>query len=269
MMHRRRRVLIAVLGAGVVVIGIVALLWTRQSAHPVSVDEARRRMGPSTSSRGETTSTPDDVLRQPAVGVYMYKGSGTDMIHTPSKSQPEGPDMPVTVTSKGEGCWEFRIDYSSNHWQSWDYCARDANLSEQGGQTYQKWDFVVFANESTTTFVCDASIAIRAGQRPGEQWTQTCHDRDDASSVSSGPYRYVGREVLRIGDSDVPAHRYHRERTMRGDQSGSERSDVWFAVDTGLPLRNERSIDVSSNTVIGDVRYTEEASFEATSVHPT
>ena len=55
---------------------------------------------------------------------------------------------------------------------------------------------------------------------------------------------------------------------MRGGQSGTERSEVWFAADTGLPLRNERKIDVATGTVIGDVRYTEDASFEATSLSP-
>jgi hypothetical protein len=56
---------------------------------------------------------------------------------------------------------------------------------------------------------------------------------------------------------------------MSGGQTGSEHSDVWFAADTGMPLRNQRTIDVRTSTVIGDVRYTEEASFELADLRPS
>ena len=56
---------------------------------------------------------------------------------------------------------------------------------------------------------------------------------------------------------------------MSGGQTGTEHTDAWFQADNGLPLRNERQIDVKTSTVIGDVRYTENASFEADSLDPT
>jgi hypothetical protein len=55
---------------------------------------------------------------------------------------------------------------------------------------------------------------------------------------------------------------------MTGDQRGTERTDAWFAADTGLPLRNERSVEASTSSVIGDVTYTEEAGFHLTSMTP-
>jgi hypothetical protein len=55
---------------------------------------------------------------------------------------------------------------------------------------------------------------------------------------------------------------------MTGAQQGSERSDVWFAADTGLPLRNRRSIRAKTDTVVGSSTYTEVGQFELVSLHP-
>ena len=55
---------------------------------------------------------------------------------------------------------------------------------------------------------------------------------------------------------------------MSGAQRGTETSEVWFAADTGLPLRNERSITASTDTVIGEVNYSEDAEFRLTSTAP-
>lgn len=85
--------------------------------------------------------------------------------------------------------------------------------------------------------------------------------------MSAGPYRFIGTETVSIEGTDVAAYRYHRDRTMTGGQSGTEHSDLWFAADTGLPLRNARKIDVQTSTVIGDVRYSEDAGFELASLN--
>jgi len=110
---RRRRLLLA-LGALVLLGGVLVFLWQRDTARSVSLDEARRRLGSTTSRPGPPAA---EAPRRPEAGVYRYRGEGTDAIHTPPKSQAEGPEMPATVTHRDDGCWDFRIDYSSNHWQ--------------------------------------------------------------------------------------------------------------------------------------------------------
>lgn len=256
-------VIIAVAVALAVIVGMV--VWGGSSGREVTPEEAGERLGSVTSIPAER-----GVLR-PEQGVYRYRGSGTDALSTPPKEQTEGPDMPATVTHRAGGCWTFRIDYHSNHWQSWDYCASDGLLDEQGGSTYQRWDFGVFANETTSTFACDSSVTIRLDAEPGDEWTQTCHSEptdDPAASKSAGPYRFVGPETLTIGGEPVEALHYHRERTMSGGQRGDEQSDVWFATVDGLPLRNERRIEVRTDTIIGETTYTEVAEFELQSVDP-
>ncbi len=64
----------------------------------------------------------------PTQGIYSYRGSGTEAISVPPKSQSEGPELPGTVIDRPRGCFEFRLDYSSDHWQSWTYCAWHGGL---------------------------------------------------------------------------------------------------------------------------------------------
>jgi len=251
------------LGVLVVGVAIVAVLWVRGTARPVTLKETRK-------PTGSTLPAAPAVLRPPQ-GVYLYSGSGTDSLDKPPKDQAEGPDMPATVTHRADGCWTFRIDYSTNHWQSWDYCPRHGDLDEAGGTSYQKWDFGVLVNETTSTFVCDSAVTIKAAQKPGDTWTQSCTGTStgtEGKALSTGPYRYVGPDTVDVGGQQVRAYRYHRERTMSGAQTGTEASDVWFSADTGMPLRNERKIEAKSSTIIGDVGYTEVANFHLTGLQP-
>ena len=261
--HHRRNVVLGCLAIVVVAFGgWFAVRWSSGGARQADVDSARSRLGGATtvpSVRGEL---------RPAQGLYRYRGSGTDQLVTPPKEQAEGPEMPATVRQQSNGCWTFRIDYSTNHWQSWDYCPRAGGLDEMGGQTYQRWDFVVFVNESTSTFACDSSVTIGATQSPGDHWQQSCASTGTPAATSAGPYTFVGTEQLDIGGQTVMALHYHRERTMTGDQTGTEAAEVWFSADNGLPLRNRRRIEVDTATAIGSVHYVEDANFELESLVP-
>ena len=90
----------------------------------------------------------------------------------------------------------------------------------------------------------------------------------DGTTLSEGPVRFIGTETLDIGGEPVPAHRYRRERTTSGNQEGGESIEVWFSAETGMPLRNVRQLEAVSDTVIGEVRYNEDAEFELTSLAP-
>lgn len=262
--HRRGRLwwrLVVVIV--VAVVGIVAYRWLSGTARPVAVEDV-------STPTGSTLPSQDAVLRPPQ-GVYLYRGEGTDRLDVPPKSQSQGPDMPASVAHRPDGCWTFRIDYSTNHWQTWDYCPVEGGLVEAGGTTFQRWDFGVFVNESTSTFTCDDAPVIKADQEPGDTWQQSCSGvttGNEGIATSAGPYEYIGEETMRIGDQQVRAHRYHRERATSGNQTGGEQSDVWFAIDTGLPLRNRRQLEARTSTVIGDVHYSEDGTFELTDLTP-
>ena len=89
----------------------------------------------------------------------------------------------------------------------------------------------------------------------------------DGEVISSGPYTYVGPELLDIGGTNVAALHYHRLRNLSGGQTGEEDVDVWFDAATGLVLRNQRVITVRSSA-LGGVTYEENGSFQLASMAP-
>jgi hypothetical protein len=170
------------------------------------------------------------------------------------------------------GCWRFRVDYSTNHWQSWDYCPVGSGLTENAGAFFQRLDLVVTTVDTSSSYTCDPPVdAIRATQRVDDQWIQECRGSStgsDGEVISSGPYTFVGPELLDIGGAKVAALHYRRLRNLTGGQTGEEDVEVWFDAATGLPLRNQRVITVHSDA-LGGVTYEENGSFELTSVTPT
>jgi len=271
--RRRRRVRVAAAVVGAVVIAGVAtfiVLWSRVSTQPVSMDEARRRAD----GAGQGTDQPTAATHfRPAAGIYRYRGEGTERLDKPPTSQTQGPDIPGTVTHLDGTCWRLRVDYNTNHWQSWDYCSTGTALTERAGAFFQRLDLVVAQVETSSMYTCDPPVdAIRAAQRAGDHWTQECRGTSTGSTGevnSAGPYTYVGQEELVIGGSRVKALHYHRSRTLTGAQTGTEDINVWFDVDTGLPLKNQRAITVHSDSLIGGVTYDENGSFQLASMTPT
>ena len=266
--HHRRWIVIAVIVCvTAVATGAFVVAWRRSSAHEVSTEEARRRFEASSSTQPANAA----VLR-PVAGVYQYRGSGTEHLSLPPKSQRQGPNMPGTVTHRADGCWTFRIDYSSAHWQTWEYCGRNGGLDELGGKTFERWDFVFTTYDSTATFTCEpVSVNIRAVMHPGDQWQQSCRGTNTGTSgeaVTAGPYTFVGNDTVMVGGVAVPAYHFHQERTLSGSQRGTQVADLWFAQKDGLPLRNVRDQTVHTDTPVGSSTYTEKGSFELTSLQP-
>ena len=260
--HRRLRWVVPV----AVLVGIgafVAVRWSQGRAEPVDLADVAQ-------PTGSTLPSAPNVLRPPQ-GVYLYRGSGTDALDKPPSTQAEGPSMPGVVRHRKDGCWTFRIDYSTNHWQRWDYCPTEGGgLDEVGGAAFQRWNFGAFTNETTSTFDCEAPV-VAAGQQPGDEWEQRCTGVStgvDGVTKSAGPFRFVGTEDLTIGGERVAALHYRRERTNSGNQDGAEQGEVWFSADTGMLLRSLHEISTKTDTVIGEVHYTEDGEFELASIDP-
>jgi hypothetical protein len=253
--------LVVVLGVGAVVV----LSLRRNRARPVSISDAQRRL--------PGTTAPGVAAGRPAPGVYEYRGSGTERLSLPPLSQKEGPTIPGSVVwQEAAGCWQFRLDFSTNHWQDWTYCRHGNDVEERGGSSWQRWMIGPQAFTNLTTSRCDpGTMVVPSPRTAGQEWSQRCAGTSDqvkGVGVSAGPYRFVADEDLEVGGTTVRAAHFVRTRTMTGAQQGSERSDVWFAADTGLPLRNRRSIRAKTDTVVGSSTYTEVGHFELVSLHP-
>lgn len=266
--RRRGRTVAAVLGAVVVVLLAAGVVLTlRDSARPVTVEEARRR-----TTTSSAAGDGDAAATRPTPGIYRYEGSGTERLSTPPLSQDQGPTMPATVEWLDDGCWTFRIDHSSNHWQSWTYCPGDEPVVETAGETWQRWMIGATAITNLSTFECTpGSVALASSPTPGQEWPASCSGTSEAvegEAVSAGVQRYVGEEDVEVGGTTLRTQHFVSERTMTGAQRGTDRSDVWFELDSGLPVRNERSIQIDTDTPLGTSTYTEEGSFRLVAVDP-
>lgn len=265
--HRLRWALFGVLG-GLVLLVVLAVgwfLWARNPPEEVSVEEAEQRFRASTTVAAESPTTVEGVrpFELPPQGVYLADGAGTEDTSFPPVVEPQGPDMPVTVTWTDPDCYEFRIDYNTNHWQTWDVCLTDAGLFEHGGVTFQRRDYGAVKIDSTATFVCDPPSALLEWEMvAGDQLASSCvgtNSTIDGSTTSAGTDTFVGIETLDIGGEELEAYHVRGERDVTGAQTGHQTFDLWMDVRSGLPLQRSHQIEVSTDTPIGPVDYREES----------
>ncbi len=264
--RRRRRRWPWVLGAVLlmVALGMLVAMLRTDRAHEVTLRQAEQRAGSSTG--GAATAGG------PAPGVYAYRGSGTEHLSLPPLSQPEGPTVPGTVTLHGSDCWVFRLDYSSHHWQTWDYCRHGDDLWEAGGKTWQLWSVGPMDFTNLSTFTCaPGSMAFPVHGSAGQVWQSHCTGINSSvrgTTVTTGPYRLVGTATLAIGGTPVQVFHFQRSRTDSGAQVGTERADVWVDARTGLPVRLEQHLRITTSTQSGTSTYTQDGALTLTSLAP-
>lgn len=254
---------------GVVFVAVAALaavfLFTGSSAKQVSLNQARSRL-PAGQGAGPLGS-------RPSPGVYEYQGSGTDRLTLPPKTQPQGPSMPVTVTLRGADCWTFRVDFSTHHWQSWDFCRRGTDVRETGGQVWQLWPLGPMSLTNSTTVVCSPEALILPAQPVSDQtWTAHCSATSSAvkgKMEASAVYRYLGRTTVTVDGAAVPAEHISITQTDQGSQTGTERYEMWIQPQSGLILRLDQDLQVDTPTPLGPSTYTQKGtlSLASASVH--
>ncbi len=254
--RRHRRWPWVVGGLVVVLVGVLFVGWlTASRARTVTLQQAEAAARRGVGSRAGASNG------RPAPGVYDYVGAGTEKLSLPPLSQGEGPTIPGTVTLDGAHCWTLRLDYSTHHWQTFDYCLHGADLWEAGGTTWQLWAVGPLDVTNTTTFVCaPRSMALPAHGVPGQVWYSRCTGTNTSvagTTVTSGPYRLVGTSTMTVGGVATRVAHFHRLRTDTGAQTGTETADVWVELATGLPVRLDQDIRVTTATEFGRSTYTQ------------
>jgi hypothetical protein len=242
--------------------------WSSRGPEEASVDEAVDRF------RSSSSAEPQSGALQPDAGVYTFTGDGEERLSFLSTGQSQGPEMPGTVRVGEDGCWTFEIEYNSFHRQSWDWCVRSGRLVERGGTTHQQFDFVAFQADETSEIACRPPfVVVDPATLPGTVAQIHCtgaSETTDTTMGSDGTSRFIGRESLDIGGETVPALRYRVRREISGDQTGEERTEMWFSESDGMPLRNEREITVVSPAPppLDSVTYTERGEWQLASLNP-
>lgn len=180
--------------------------------------------------------------------------------------------MPGTVTLRGANCWNFRIDYSTHHWQQWDYCLRSGDVFETGGQVWQLWAIGPIDITNMTSIRCSpGTMAAPTAPSRGENWPSRCTGTSTevkGQMTSAGPYRFEGDVTVVVGGRPVRAAHFLEMRTDSGTQRGAERSQVWVSMNDGLPLRLQQDIKVTTSTPFGTSTYTQVGVFTLASLTP-
>lgn len=259
----------AIILAAVVVIAVVAVavLWfTREQPGSRPVDDAVEDF------RGTPGADSDATATIPPAGVYLADGAGEARINLPPASQSWGNQVLMTVTPQGGSCWRTRIDFNEAHRQIWVMCVDGSEVTVTEDLTETRWDFGIATLDNVTTFVCDEPpVFIDLAATPGTTWEHDCtgtNDSIDGPTAAAGPYRYVGATTVDIADTAVPVRHYRQERNLTGAQDGISTADLYFAEDNNLLLRLERSINLSSDSPVGQVSYNEEGSWQLSSTTP-
>jgi hypothetical protein len=253
-----------VLGVVVVFALVSAALAYRGRAREVSIQQAAGNYHPGAS---------DPIGPHPLPGVYAYTGTGTDQLSLPPLSQPEGPTLPGTVEATSTDCWSFRIDFSTNHWQSWIYCRVPEGLEQTAEQVWQRWMVGPVAVTNLSTLHCDpGAMALPANRTVGQSWPVRCAgtSTEIAGTVdSTGFNRYQGETDMTISGHRVRVAHISEQWALRGAQVGPQHDDIWFDTATGLPVENRRTIRVKTATPFGTSTYTETGTFTLRSLTPT
>ena len=274
--YRRPRWIVLMAVGAVLLAGgaFFAVAWSKRGAEEASVDEAVARFREDGGADGDDGADDGDGgaqdLVRPGAGVYTYEGTGTEKLSLLSTGQEWGPNLPATVTHGEEGCWAFKIEYSTNHWQEWTYCLADDGLQEDGGRSFQSFDFVAFTVDDLQVFTCEPrGDTLRLDADAGDSFEQSCDGASEERGThvnSAGSNTFVGKETVEVGGVEVDAYHYRSERSITGDQHGEEAFDTWYAADDGLPLKMERTVRVKSPSPLGEVVYKERGSFSLTSL---
>ena len=238
-------VLVVLAGAGT-----ITYLWSHSGARAVPTSVAIERFH----QHGGTNSS--DPGAGPAPGVYRYVGAGTEAISVPPKSQSEGPGIPGTVTSRPGGCFEFKLDYSDFHWQSWDYCVRNGALVSPARAGYYNWNFVAFSVDDTSTFACHPEITtVSARIVAGTVSPVTCTGSNNHLSTGTVLMRGTSTQVrtagIEVGHRKYGSVEVTERVTFSGGQTGSNVTETWFSVESGLPLRGTWHTEVSTPSPVG------------------
>jgi hypothetical protein len=180
--------------------------------------------------------------------------------------------MPGLVTLVGANCWDFQIDYSTHHWETWDYCLGRGGLRQTGGRVWQLWSIGPVNITNTTSITCSAQTValpapIHSGQRSVARCTGTSTEVK-GGMVSAGPYEFLGTATMSVGGRSVRAVHFLELRTDSGAQRGTERTELWLSESNGLPLRVTQDINVTTATPFGTSRYTQAGTFTLASLVP-
>ena len=213
---------------------------------------------------GGTTSTEAAApFTRPAPGVYSYRTTGGESISVASSSH-QYPSETYATVQLLDGCnWEIRNEVIKEHMDRRVMCSRTAELA----QMLQEREVEFFGQRDGMVLHCTPpDVMAKTGDTPGTVHESTCSDGQTSAKLRG---IFTGIEDMNVGSQPTKAIHVSVDGNFTGKATGSSHDELWFAPDTGMTLRWDRTVDTVADASFGaKVRYQEKASFVLESLVP-
>lgn len=252
----RRAPLIAVAAVGVIVLAgaVTWLVAFRDTAEPVTVDEAV------TSFRTETE--PTSAASPIPEGVYVYVTRGyekTDALTGVTHRYPRRSTITVAAAECGVSLTWRALQGRSTEWV---YCTGPEGWELRS----QDERHTFFGTTQRTTYVCDDTAIRPAKAAVGARWAVSC-STGGAAEIGSGTV--VARKRWSFRGGPTRTEELIRKTTrFTGDIRGVARHDLWFDSESGVPVRVVMVSRTTNDSPVGDVHYEEDVTLLLTSLTP-
>ncbi len=228
---------------------------------PIAHADAPNRAAVGT-PRGALVPPP---LRVPATGVYTYQTAGRDWISMFGAHHDYPSETHATVRPTGNACgWQVDWPVVAEHVNHRTRCSEPGRLL--GLAEGSEVEF--FSQRDGENFVCEPpALVLATADAVGSRHEATCRAESGDGTITTRTTN-LGRESLMVGGVAVSAFHVLGDTTMSGKATGTARDELWLDPDTGLVLKELRTVDTDAHAVFGHVRYQERASFLLSSLTP-
>jgi hypothetical protein len=268
---RRRLLIVLVVAAGLVLSVVLYVFLSYEFRSTPGAKSVHSAI--SAFHAGRDASTANLRYPSPAQGVYELSGRGNEHISFPPNSQHDGSVMPASVTYLPGGCWRWHLDYNVAHWEEYDFCPGATGLVQRANRNSQAWDFGTLQITNLATFSCPANtVVLPDTPMAGKTIRWTCQGTSTAvkgTATARVAMRVIASSAVTLGNhQEVAAIHEIQTTTLSGAQKGTVVENWWFSASSGLPLRVDRQIQITTASPLGAIHYSENGSWRMTSLAP-
>lgn len=235
---------------------IVAAIIFRESTTPVDVEQAV-----SDFRSGEGT-VEGAVSALPEPGVYTYSTSGRESVDALDGRHHDYP-VETTITVRHEGCGaKFTWRPLAERFDDTVVCPEQSGVALPRYRSHHEF----FGLNDDREFVCEpGSLWYPAATEPGTTWTVRCAD-DDVAVLRTGAI--TGFSEIEVAGETVEVLTFELHDEISGASIGTNERVVKVLPDNGLIVELAASVDVRSDSPVGDVHYLELYRLRLTSLTP-
>ncbi len=257
--HRRRRLVIiaSFTFVAVVVAGLIAAaIIFSESTTPVDVEQAVSEF------RADTGDVDGAVAALPEPGVYTYSTSGRESVDALDGRHHDYP-AETTITVRHEGCGaKLTWRPLAERFDDTVVCPESSGVVLPSYRSYHEF----FGMDDDREFVCEpGSLWYPAATEPGTTWTVRCAD-DDVDVLRTGTI--TGLSEVEVAGETIEVLTFELHDEISGASVGTNERVVKVLPENGLIVELAASVDVRSDSPLGDVHYLELYRLRLTSLAP-